>query len=210
MRVVKQRLKRAFRYLNAEREGITGLETAIILIAFVVVASVFAYTVLSAGLFSSQKGQEAIYEGLEHVRSTLEIEGMVVAIGNSTSGNVTSLVFTVHNALEGYAIDLTPPGDTDTNGLADAGSQNVTTIEYYSKDVHALDLAWTIQPRGRYDSDNLLETGEHFEVTVDLTGVGEAVQAYETFTLSVKPPIGSVLLIERTIPARVDSIMVLH
>jgi flagellin FlaB len=209
MKPIKQRLKRVFRYLNVEREGITGLETAIILIAFVVVASVFAYTVLSAGLFSSQKGQEAIYEGLEHVRSTLEIEGMVVAIGTG-GANVTSIVFSVHNALDGYAIDLTPPTDADSNGLADSGSQNVTTIEYYTKTAHALDLAWTTQARGRYDSDNLLETGEHFEMVVDLTGVGEAVQAYETFTLSVKPPIGSVLLIERTVPARVDNVMVLH
>ena len=34
-----------------DERGITGLETAIILIAFVVVASVFAYAVLTAGLF---------------------------------------------------------------------------------------------------------------------------------------------------------------
>ena len=52
-----QWLKRA----RANQRGVTGLETAIILIAFVVVASVFAYTVLSAGLFSSEKGKEAIH-----------------------------------------------------------------------------------------------------------------------------------------------------
>ena len=46
--------KRTGKGLRGEK-GITGLETAIILIAFVVVASVFAYTVLSAGLFASQK-----------------------------------------------------------------------------------------------------------------------------------------------------------
>ena len=39
--------------LTRNQRGITGLETAIILIAFVVVASVFAYTVLSAGIFSA-------------------------------------------------------------------------------------------------------------------------------------------------------------
>jgi flagellin FlaB len=49
--------------IRQNRKGITGLETAIILIAFVVVASVFAYTVLSAGIFSSEKGKEAIYSG---------------------------------------------------------------------------------------------------------------------------------------------------
>jgi flagellin-like protein len=47
------------------QRGITGIETAIILIAFVIVASVFAYVVLSAGLFSTQKAKEAIHAGLE-------------------------------------------------------------------------------------------------------------------------------------------------
>ena len=36
--------------LHANQRGITGLETAIELIAFVVVASVFAFAVLSTGL----------------------------------------------------------------------------------------------------------------------------------------------------------------
>ena len=53
-------LRKKLHLFTGER-GITGLETAIILIAFVVVAAVFAYTVLSAGLFSTQKSQEAIY-----------------------------------------------------------------------------------------------------------------------------------------------------
>jgi hypothetical protein len=41
--------------IQQKEEGITGLETAIILRAFVMVASVFSYVVLSAGLYSAQK-----------------------------------------------------------------------------------------------------------------------------------------------------------
>ena len=41
--------------LRGDQRGITGLETAIVLIAFVVVASVFAFAVLSTGLLSSEK-----------------------------------------------------------------------------------------------------------------------------------------------------------
>ena len=44
--------KKFLKRLRSKEQGITGLETAIILIAFVIVASVFAYVVLSAGLFS--------------------------------------------------------------------------------------------------------------------------------------------------------------
>ncbi len=68
-----------FKRIYKEQKGITGLETAIILIAFVVVASVFAYTVLSAGLFSTQKSQEAVYSGLQESRSSVEVKGSVVA-----------------------------------------------------------------------------------------------------------------------------------
>ena len=60
------------RIMRRNERGITGLETAIILIAFVVVASVFAYTVLSAGIFSSQKAKEAVYSGLDEARSSME------------------------------------------------------------------------------------------------------------------------------------------
>ena len=45
------------RGLWRDRRGITGLETAIVLIAFVVVSSVFAFAALSTGLFTSDKSQ---------------------------------------------------------------------------------------------------------------------------------------------------------
>jgi flagellin-like protein len=68
-------LKGLYKTLRRDERGITGLETAIILIAFVVVASVFAYTVLSAGIFSSQKGQEAVYSGLSGAQSSIDLKG---------------------------------------------------------------------------------------------------------------------------------------
>jgi flagellin-like protein len=64
-----------------QEKGVTGLETAIILIAFVVVASVFAFTVLSTGIFSAERGKETIHAGLKGARSSLEIKGSVIANG---------------------------------------------------------------------------------------------------------------------------------
>jgi flagellin-like protein len=43
-----------WRKLHGNQKGITGLETAIIMISFVIVASVFAYVVISAGLYSTE------------------------------------------------------------------------------------------------------------------------------------------------------------
>lgn len=58
------RLIKAIQNLDHGERGMTGLETAIILIAFVTVAVVFAYAVLSAGLFSSERSKETLYSAL--------------------------------------------------------------------------------------------------------------------------------------------------
>ena len=47
-----QKFTRGLRNLHRRQRGMTGLETAIILIAFVSVASVLAFSVLSAVIFS--------------------------------------------------------------------------------------------------------------------------------------------------------------
>ncbi|HUU74972.1 MAG TPA: archaellin/type IV pilin N-terminal domain-containing protein, partial [Methanoregulaceae archaeon] len=44
-------------------DAFTGLEAAIVLIAFVVVAAVFSYVVLGAGFFTTQKSQEVVHSG---------------------------------------------------------------------------------------------------------------------------------------------------
>ena len=70
---------------NKNQSGQAALEAAIILIAFVVVASVFAFAVLSAGTASTEKGEQAIYSGLEGVKSSMEIKGAVIAEADRTS-----------------------------------------------------------------------------------------------------------------------------
>ena len=73
------------RTLHRSQRGITGLETAIILIAFVVVASVFGYTILSAGIFSADKSKEAISAGLQQARGSMEVVGSVLALDSDAN-----------------------------------------------------------------------------------------------------------------------------
>ena len=108
---------RLFRNLPRGERGITGLEPAIILIAFVVVASVFAYTVLSAGIFSSEKGKEAVYSGLETARSSMSLQGSVVARDTNSNDEVNDIIFTVSNTLEGESVALTITIDAAADGV---------------------------------------------------------------------------------------------
>lgn len=117
--------------IHQHQKGITGLETAIILIAFIVVASVFAYTVLSAGLFSSQKATETTHSGLATTQATMELKGSVIAYKGTVSGDecVVKVSFTMSNVLpEGNPIDLTPYYYLDSNGaLASPMVSNCST-----------------------------------------------------------------------------------
>ena len=202
-------MQRLFKKLARDQAGITGLETAIILIAFVVVASVFAYTVLSAGLFSSEKGKEAIYEGLDTVRSSIELVGGVVAEDTSGNDSVNVVSFVVANALNGEAIDFTVAADSDFDGLLsdEATRTNTTVISLIDTSQRIDDLSWTQSQLGRGDDDSLLETGEKFAITVFTTGLTGTLVANDQFTLEVKPDTGAALIFERTLPANIETVM---
>jgi len=212
------------KFLRHEK-GITGLETAIILIAFVVVAAVFAYTALSAGLFSTQKSQEAVYSGLKEARSTLELRGPVIATANNTgssTGTIKQISFTLANVLGGEAIDFTmPTANTNNNGKALEGQNatNKVVINYIDQNLKVSNLYWTFIPLGKDNGNNLLETNEKFQVTVGYstnnTLGGNLLDALspnylginKIFNLEVVTPVGAVLSIERTTPAYIDKIM---
>ena len=215
-------LNKIVKQVRKGERGITGLETAIILIAFVVVAAVFAYTALSAGLFATQKSQEAVYSGLKEARSTLELRGGVIATANGTgsAGRVKQISFVVSGVLGGEAIDFTAP-TANITGLAGPNSNNKVVISYIDQYQKVNDLYWTVTKLGEADADDLLEMNEKFEITIGNStagsGGGNLVDALttpltvnKTFTLEVKPPVGAVLNIERTTAAYIDTIMNLH
>ncbi len=195
-------LKRLVKSLRRNERGITGLETAIIMIAFVVVASVFAYSVLSAGIFSAQKGQDAIFSALSEARVTLEIKGSVFAYGNTTSKNLTAVTVTLANSLKGEAIDLTP--NTDGN------STHAAIISYTDENQHVSDLPWTVNWSGKNNGDYSLDQDEQAVITIDLSGLAPSPGTYDEFTIEMKPLVGAPLILSRTLPARIDAVMELH
>jgi flagellin FlaB len=206
-------MRKMLKRLHKGERGITGLETAIILIAFVVVAAVFAYTVLSAGIFATQKSQETIYSGLEEASGTMQVKGSVIAYEGATTGQVDTVKFVVATSAAGGAIDLTIPTDTDTDGIPDAGSTHKMVVSYMDEDQRLPDVTWTKSELGYGDSDDLLEPGEQMEITVDLTAVDGGtypLQKDTEFTVELKPAEGSSLVINRLTPHKIDAVTDLH
>ncbi len=175
-----------------DEHGVTGLETAIILIAFVVVAAVFAFVVLSTGLFSSERGKEAVYAGLAKTRGTMELSSGVIATSNGTK--ITKLTFDVALAAGGDAVNLDP-----------AATTNRTVISYIDSSTSVNNVTYTATALVG-NSDKLLQPGELFEVAIDMTQAAMSavtVGTNATFTLEIKPPSGSYMVIQRTTPAAI-------
>ncbi|MDP6665853.1 MAG: hypothetical protein QF357_00475 [Dehalococcoidia bacterium] len=170
-------------------QGITGLETAIILIAFVVVASVFAFTVLSTGVFASERSKETVFAGLEEAKSSIEPRGSVIAFKGrkdttSATDTIYKVSFIVSNAVAGEPVDLTPPYDTDGSGTDPdivASAEYKTVVSYVDANQYLPDVPWSLSWVGNSNSDSLLEEGEKAEITVWLleraTGVSAATDS---------------------------------
>ena len=169
----------------------TGLETAIILIAFVTVASVLAYSVLSAGIFSAERGKETVYKGLEQAQSTMELAGSVLGL----SPNTTQLEQVQFN------VQLTIPNATlDTNAVV---------CNYWDNDVHSEGVTTTMAlasgstERG---SATILEQDEQFTVTVTIPASANVTE-YDEFNLQLIPPTGAAVTVQRGIPGAIEQVM---
>ena len=191
--------KKLVKRLKDRQEGITGLETAIILIAFVIVASVFAYVVLSAGLFSSQKTKEAMNAGLQSTMSTLEIKGNVIA--RMEAGVVTHIYFCVGIPAAGSPVDFNPTSE----------NTSILIISYSDYENLVPSMNWTIIKLATVNDDNILDPTELFQLDVEMPTSGNVtLGAYDRFSLEIKPAEGPVLIFERIIPGRVSAFVNLH
>ena len=100
---------------------------------------------------------------------------------------VVVIFASVSNAAAGSPVDLT------------GGRTVVTYLDPDSVDTNIVDF--TLTALGNADADNLVETGEIFEISVDVSTYG--LTDYDEFTLQIKPASGAVLVIGRRIPSNI-------
>lgn len=195
-------LKKLFARAARNEEGITGLETAIILIAFVVVATVFAFVVLTTGIFSAERGKETVFAGLQKARGTMELRGGVVVTAIGAPLAVDDVQFTVATTAGGEPIPLDPAGITNRTVLA--YRDNVTVDN---------DVAFTVTAIVG-DGDTLLEPGELMLITIDVNGgaitPAPALVSNQRFTFEIQTPVGATMDITRQLPAELEAVMQLH
>ncbi len=65
-----------------QKRGIVGLETAIILIAFVIIAAAFSFMVVNQGLYATDRGKAVMQQGLQQASTPIIVDGTVIVRTN--------------------------------------------------------------------------------------------------------------------------------
>jgi len=74
------------------KKGMVGLEAAIVLIAFVIIAAAFAFMVINQGLFATERGKTTIQEGIKQASTPLSLDGTILVRTDSTGTRVNVII----------------------------------------------------------------------------------------------------------------------
>ena len=158
----------------------SGLEAAIVLIAFVVVAAVFSYVMLGAGFFATQKSQEVTYSGIKQATSNMVVDGSIYGASTTTS----TLTFWLSIPEGGQAQNL---GTDDLKMLWTHNNGAVQPVASYDVDD---DAATANTP--------LLDPGNKAKIDMTIPS-GYLPGPGDTFTLEIKPRVGASSLLTKTL-----------
>ncbi len=213
------------------KKGIVGIEAAIVLIAFVIVAAALAFVSLNMGLFTTQKSKEVISRGLGEASSALEVDGSVT--GLTDGSKVIAASIPVKVAPGRQAVDLGTDKTTIRLIVGNSAFENVHQTVYYYNGTHLVDAAnpasavsvsdleistlvssvWSSPPTTpeavfviikNVNEDGVLEYGEKSILLINVNNT-YALDPYEQMKVEIRPPEGSPLTVERSMPATLPS-----
>jgi flagellin FlaB len=203
------------RKVYRDESGITGLETAIILIAFIVVAAVFAFTIMTTGLFSTEKAKTVAQAGISEASIGLALKGQVTGScctgnpGPSGGNHLSGVTFKVALAGGNEPINITPSSLAFRFTHPDGGGHVHSAVGGQPMTGGIMMAVTLITITGT--DDNILESGEVVEFKIVLsTQHDNGLHDGEgrTFRVEIIPPTGGSLSFERRTPTTMSKFMV--
>jgi flagellin FlaB len=187
---------------NNNDKAFTGLEAAIVLIAFVVVAAVFSYVMLGAGFYTTQKSQEVVHTGVQQASSSVELTGDIIAEGDIDNDKLKNATLFLQLTAGGSPVDLsktlivfsaTDRAPTDLTLGSEANDTNFIVVAEHNNDT---------------DENGLLENFEKAELRLNVSTFD--IEANENFQIEIKPPQGASYTIQRGAPPSISKYMTLY
>ena len=196
-------LKKLFK----NKRGIVGIEAAIVLIAFIIIAAALSYVVINMGFYTTQKTKEAMAAGLEESLTALQLDGIITAKTNG-SGYIEYLAVPVKLSAGRAVVDLGESAAVVSVYLPNSTLMNIhkggiATNKTDWDDLIA-EFAFSAADQAKFaiyngNNNTVLESTEKAFLVVYL-GDGHRISDYETVKIEVRTAKGAALTIVRTIP----------
>ncbi|MEM0313895.1 MAG: archaellin/type IV pilin N-terminal domain-containing protein [Candidatus Bathyarchaeia archaeon] len=208
-----------WRRFGKNKKAIVGVEAAIVLIAFIIIAAALSYVVINMGFYTTQKTKEVMQSGLEESLCALQLDGSISAKTNNQA-QIEWLIIPVKLSAGRGEIDL-------KNGtlVVSVYLPNATLLNIYNGpmlnasadcDILMLNLSRLYRMNetdmamfAMYndDGDTCLEPTEkaflviHLNSTVSgVPGARHTLADYEVVKVEVKGAKGAALSVVRTAP----------
>ena len=206
--------------------GVIGVESAIVMIAFVIVAAALAFVVLNMGFSTTQRAKTAIIASLEESSSSLEIAGKITGAGDVDQSllNVTAVPLKIASGGSSVNMNLQLTAvkylsnsveyDNIYNGtLTNGNFINLTTaMEAAVNDPDQLlrhnpvndttthpETTAILYWSVNRNNNFILDQGEHAIMAI-VHGVAERPGPLDTIRSEILVPTGAPLTIERLVP----------
>jgi flagellin FlaB len=217
-------MKGIFSIFRKDDKAFTGLESAIVLTAFVVVAAVFSYVVLGAGFTTSDTAKKTIDEGVKQTTSSVELAGDVIAEGSPAITTITTednsetpedetVYSTTKPSVDTIKITLQLTAGQSPVDIGANEEAGMMVISYSDSGLYFPVTEWTSTFIGDNDEDTVLE--QHEKVQIDITVPADSMLKDDDvknvvnreFRLEIKPKIGAIVPITRVTPPQIDAVM---
>ncbi len=192
--------------VSKSRKGTIGVETAIIMIAFVVVASAVAYVIINMGFFSAQKTKETIWRGVESASTALELDGSIIGRADSNGNYIEFLITPVRLSVGRTMIDLSNKSvvvsvygkDFTVTNIYQGVNTTATVEDMINNLAGQGDVAYSVIYNN--DGDELLELNEKGYVIIKLDTAQHQLGPYERVTIEIRIGDGAALTVTCQMP----------
>lgn len=218
-------------YSKKTHRGVIGIESAIVMIAFVIVAAALSFVVLNMGLSTTQQAKTTITTGLGEASSSVMISGDVISATDVSRSELNATAFPIKVVSGGTSVNLnaTLAVVRYSNGAVQydniLAKTCVLTSTTYSSMSAALTAAVTsacitANPVGspgtapaatkaviywsvQKNTNEVLDPGEHAFLVL-VYGTGDRPSTAQLIEAELIPSSGSSLSVSRLIPAIQD------
>jgi flagellin FlaB len=179
-------------YGNGNDEGFTGLEAAIVLIAFIVVASVFSYVILGAGFYTTQMARETVYRGVEQSTTNVQLVGNVYGLSSNTTEGIDQIRFTIG------LVPGTPYVNLEKmNIIVSTSTSGPKILAWTNESSSTKDTNFIALKNGIGESQSTMAPGDQTEIQCNVTSVPGDTKIH----IEIRPGVGASYPFSKTTPS---------